>query len=539
MKHFIAGVIAVLALNAGAQQTVQTPNLINPSTFTGQSLTGTWGGANLRDHVFGCCTGGPGAAVDTTPGTGGLIWFSWGPATVSQTIAINQALSGTGVKVHGFNYSYDWYNYGYNRGPLSASVSVTNNAGKTIESYGWSHAPTEVAGWNTNSGTKTFDNQYTVSSLGNITMSFSGKDDRFWAGYYGPAIANPSLSLNYAADICSTNPLSSPSCPGYAEALFTQQCTANPLYNPSCPGYATAYFTQQCSASALYNPSCPGYAEAYFSQQCSINPLYNQSCPGYAEAYFSQQCSINPLYNQSCPGYAQAYFDQQCQLNGLYDRNCPNFASAYATKQLLAAPAPATTTATTTDTTAALIMGVTDPAVSSVLSSGSATTSATSPISVIGPLSVIAPPPKPAAVESAINSVSVPAAPTAEQQQQRQQEQRQTDAAVASVERGTGGNRAQATQRAAAAAREASERAANAATLEAQAAGQALVVGYMGYVAGFSAYQAAIVPDTLAAAVGRQYTKPTVDNRAAQRGLAGANDRLHQQMVEDQYRLGR
>lgn len=106
--------------------------------------------------------------------------------------------------------------------------------------------------------------------------------------YHQGAVTNGSISnwerYTQAVDICSTDPLSSSTCPGYAEAYKDYQCSINPLYDTTCSGYE----------------------QAYFSQQCTINPLYNQSCPGYAEAYFNQQCTSNPLYNNRCPGYAQA-----------------------------------------------------------------------------------------------------------------------------------------------------------------------------------------------------------------------------------------
>ena len=55
---------------------------------------------------------------------------------------------------------------------------------------------------------------------------------------------------------------------------------------------------------------------------------------------------------------------------------------------------------------------------------------------------------------------------------------------------------------------------------------------------GFTAYQNAIVPDVLGAAVARQYHKPTVDNRNAQRRLSGSNEARWQEMVESQYNIG-
>jgi hypothetical protein len=67
-------------------------------------------------------------------------------------------------------------------------------------------------------------------------------------------------------------------------------------------------------------------------------------------------------------------------------------------------------------------------------------------------------------------------------------------------------------------------------------ASQAAAVNAISFVPGFSAYQNAIIPDTNALTMQRQYNKPTVDNARAQRQLSGASDRLHQQMIDEQYR---
>jgi hypothetical protein len=98
------------------------------------------------------------------------------------------------------------------------------------------------------------------------------------------------------------------------------------------------------------------------------------------------------------------------------------------------------------------------------------------------------------------------------------------------------GAKGQAAQRAAEEkAEEAVADAANATTIEAQQAAQNLVLGLMGYNPAFSAYQNAIVPDTNAAVMARQYNQPTQDNRRALRALSGASDRVHQDMVDQQY----
>jgi hypothetical protein len=123
-----------------------------------------------------------------------------------------------------------------------------------------------------------------------ITMGITGDTTQgeYTQFYHGPgysSTAAPSHIVGSTGNLCLSNPLSDPSCPGYAEAYFTQQCAISPLYMASCPGYQQAYFTQQCSISPLYDRQCPNHAEAYYAQQCTLNALYDRDCPGYNEAY--------------------------------------------------------------------------------------------------------------------------------------------------------------------------------------------------------------------------------------------------------------
>ena len=134
-------------------------------------------------------------------------------------------------------------------------------------------------------------------------------------------------------DQCTTNPLYSPSCPGYQAAYTEQQCSANPLYSTTCSGYQAAYTQQQCYANPLYSVTCSGYQQAYHDQQCSANPLYSTTCSGYQSAYTQQQCSINPLYSMTCSGYQAAYHNQQCSLNALYSTTCSGYQQAYHDQQ--------------------------------------------------------------------------------------------------------------------------------------------------------------------------------------------------------------
>ena len=210
MKRLIALILVLVGFSVSAQTPQTTNNLINPANYTGQSRTGAINGANPRDSL-GCCTGS-GAYVDTSGG--GATYFSYSSTTVGQTIAINQALQGSGVQVGGYNYSWSYYNQDYNRGSLTSTIRLTSNTGSTLQTY----SPTMGAttnGWTALSGTQTFANPYSLSSLGNLSVSFTGRDDRFWAGYYGPAVKNVNLSLNYTVDPCVGNPRYSTSCAGY------------------------------------------------------------------------------------------------------------------------------------------------------------------------------------------------------------------------------------------------------------------------------------------------------------------------------------
>lgn len=138
------------------------------------------------------------------------------------------------------------------------------------------------------------------TSLGEYTQYYHGPG-------YSSQVSTIDSTSGTGGNLCVSNPLSSPSCPGYQEAFLAQQCSMDSLYSPSCPGYAEAHYAQQCTLNALYDVNCPGYGVAYLNQQCSLSALYSPSCPGYQEAYFTQQCNANQLYSRQCPGYNQAY----------------------------------------------------------------------------------------------------------------------------------------------------------------------------------------------------------------------------------------
>lgn len=556
MKKLLALCLAIACVVVQAQPKVQptgtqtSPNLVyttkNPWGGPAGTEPYTWSGFVNTQSQGGGISGGD---VPGYNGSVGQFMFGYQQGTVAYNYAVSQALKNSGMTWLGYNYAWEYFNQDFSRGSLSASVAFNSISGTVLHSRNWNLGPT-TQGWTAVNGTETFVNPLAVSNINSFNLSFTGQDDRFWAGYYGPQVRNPSISVLYTFDQCYANPLSSPECPGYAQALLDQQCTANPLYSTSCPGYAAAYQTQQCTINPLYSAQCPGYQVAYFNQQCTANPLYATTCPGYAEAYKTQQCTADPLSATDCPGYAQAYLNSQCIKDSLYSRLCSGYATAYAIKYL--APLDSTTsTAVNSSLSATAAVKAMDPV--SVNTNGTVsttpsatgdstvdaviaapgTTSVTSTTSVTNP-----PPPPPGAPGPTANAApgAAPPPPPLAQQQERAAENKKTDTAVASVERKSGGNAEAARKEATAQAKELANNISKAATLEAQAANQGLVVGLMAYVPGFSAYQNAIVPDTLGAQVTKQYSKPTVDNRSAQRQLSGSNEIRWREMVDSQYR---
>lgn len=569
MKKLLVLLSVLWSLVCSAQPTTGATYLTSPNLLT-KTWTGTVPG------VAGGVSGGPTPAYNSSTDT---IIFSYAGKSVYQTYAFNQALQNAGLAIGGYDYSWKINNSGSNTGTLTGKFTLNGTNGTALQTYNYTYNDSTGGTDNfiTYSGTQWFPQNHSSKNIAGFTMEWSGQDNRYWAGYWGPRVREPSIALRYIVDACAANPMSSPDCPGYQQALLDQQCTANPLYSTACPGYAAAYQTQQCTINPLYNAQCPGYQTAYFNQQCTANPLYATTCPGYATAYKTQQCTDNPLYATDCPGYAQAYKTQQCNLTALYATDCPGYeqaylnaqcirdslysklcsgyATAYAIKYLV--PLDSTTTSAvngslsstaavkasdpvsinTNGTVSTTPSATGNSTVDNVIAAPS-TTSATSPTSVN---SVVNAPPAPGAgpTANAVTQASSPPPPPAlAVQQERASENKKTDTAVASVEKKSGGNPEAAKKEATERAKELANNMSKAATMEAQTASQGLVVGLMAYVPGFSAYQNSIIPDALGAQLARQYSKPNVDNRSAQRQLSGSNEYRWKEMVDSQYNKG-
>jgi len=231
---------------SNSQQVDTTGNLTN---FTSQanSTTSTWQNAGTIGEPLTCWAGGDPGYCGPLPRVGAwgvgsnVINFSYGLTDLNQTVAIKNALpnSGTGLQVNGFNFSFQAKNgNGWDNGmtdTLSAYVNIYNNTNsKVVENYNWDLSY-NTQGWRTFEYSKTFTNAYSVSNVGNAQYGFVGRDNNYWVGPYGPEIINVNFSLKYSVDPCATNPLYSPSCRGYNDAM----AKLNPVVvNPETVGPA-------------------------------------------------------------------------------------------------------------------------------------------------------------------------------------------------------------------------------------------------------------------------------------------------------------
>ncbi len=412
---------------------------------------------------------------------------------------------------------------------------------------------------------------------------------QYYQKHYGPAstmtaVAGTTYTFSgtETTDVCAANPLFSPNCPGYAQAYHDQQCSANPLYDSTCPGYAAAYHSQQCSINPLYAVTCTGYAAAYYSQQCSLNPFYDSGCTGYTAAV--EQCTANPLSHTYCPTYQTA--SAECSVNQLLYTYCPSYQTTLAacstnSQSNTLCPNYSTTTASNTATATATTVSTTEPAVTvnssgvvettvavvadsavnTVLTNNTTTTAAVAAATAPEPIVVAQAPAAAtaitntasaaeekqtaAAVDSVVASVETSNADTKKDTKETSGASKEKTSSSDAQSDKKSSTKSQAQQREAVkkAATERAKELANdmskAATIEAQTASQAVVLGLMNYTPGFDSYNNAIVPDVNAGAMARQYNRDNVDNRSVLRQLNGASDRMHQDMVDQQYQLRR
>jgi hypothetical protein len=178
MKLITVFLLLFLSFHHSSAQTLTSPNLLTTPTGV-VNYTGT----------------GQGYSGGSTPGynsTNNTIYFGYTQSQVAYTYAFSQALQNSGMNIIGYNYGWSYLNEGTTAGNLSAVVNFAGTSSASLHYKSWSLGTT--SGWTSISGTETFANSgLLASNIANFTLTFNGKDNRFWAGYYGPQVRDATL----------------------------------------------------------------------------------------------------------------------------------------------------------------------------------------------------------------------------------------------------------------------------------------------------------------------------------------------------------
>jgi len=259
LRFLSAIVFAVIFTAAAAQAQEQT---------TGNIVGNGWSGVVPYSGTGAGFSGGNAPGYNSSNNT---IYFGYTQSTVAQTIAINQALQGSGILVNGYNWSWTISNgTASTPGNLTANINTFSNTGSLLHNFTQSYSG--VINNQTFNGSQTYTNPYQLGNLGNLSVEFSGKDGSFWAGYYGPEVSNVNISLRYAPDPCVVNPQSSPSCPGYKT-----------YYNMTDDGWAQVnlpfafpFYGQTFTTSYMYTNGVIGFLNPNWGGYCCDGTDLNQ-----------------------------------------------------------------------------------------------------------------------------------------------------------------------------------------------------------------------------------------------------------------------
>lgn len=231
MGSALCSAFLFIALSSKAQvlDPTQVYNTGNIVLNTPQGGPTPWTGGVYQDNLTcwgqwgdtGYC--GPSGIVRP----GNLINFSYGSSYLYQQQNVSSLLpSATGLQVNGYNFGFMAKNgNGWDDGRTDNLMALvrfwdnTGGRGATNLLYGTSYNLNYKFNWTEFNYNETFTKPLSVASIGQVQYGFIGRDNNGWAGPYGPEIYNVSFSLKYSVDPCLSNVLSSPSCPGYLDAI--------------------------------------------------------------------------------------------------------------------------------------------------------------------------------------------------------------------------------------------------------------------------------------------------------------------------------
>ena len=289
-----------------------TGNLTN---FTGSptDTTSVWNNAGSVGQQLTCWQGGdpgycgPGPRVSAWGAGSNVINFSYGTVDLNQIVNINKALaiSGSVVQLSGFNFGFTAKNgNGWDNGAqdyLSAYVKLYGSSGNQVAAYDYTSQTNRKYNWTTFNFSETFATPYTASTMGNAQYGFVGRDNNFWVGPYGPEIMNVNFSLKYSVkpDPCISDPLSSPTCPGYALATVKNSILGSTVSNASATSFVpTMNYTSPAATPLGVADAAPALAQANPQQQAQ-QPAPQQQGPQPQQS--GQDPNQNPSVAQDNP----------------------------------------------------------------------------------------------------------------------------------------------------------------------------------------------------------------------------------------------
>ena len=215
--------VLLFATNVSAQTVDITGNLVN-NTQTATAVTSTWQNAKFVNGLTcwqvgdpNCSAGQPYLRPD------GNINFSYSYTELYQIINVSKALpnNGTGLVTTGFTFSWRSKNgNGWDDGrldQLNAYVQGYTKSGKWLENF--SYNLNFQHDWTDFTWSQDWSKLRRSSELSTVLFGFNGKDNNYWMGPYGPEITNVNFRLRYKSDPCVNNPLYSPDCPKFQETL--------------------------------------------------------------------------------------------------------------------------------------------------------------------------------------------------------------------------------------------------------------------------------------------------------------------------------
>ena len=248
-----------------------TGNLTN---FTGSptDTTSVWNNAGSVGQSLTCWSAGgqgycgPNPRVSAWGAGSNVINFSYGTVDLNQIVNINKALSisGSVVQLSGFNFGFTAKNgNGWDNGQqdyLSAYVKLYGSTGSQVASYDYTDQTNRKYNWTNFNFSETFATPYTASTLGNVQYGFVGRDNNYWVGPYGPEIINVNFSLKYSTrpDPCIADPLSSPTCPGYALATVKNSILGSTVSNASATSFVPTINYALSSPGLATGPALTG-----------------------------------------------------------------------------------------------------------------------------------------------------------------------------------------------------------------------------------------------------------------------------------------